>query len=58
MYTVGAVPGVPMAQLTQAAQVMKPLDRDGDLDRNKPDPAVEQVKSVNAVSQHRLDVAA
>ena len=46
-------PGVAAAQMAQASQATKPVDRDGDHDDNKPDSAVEQREgNARAVAQH------
>lgn len=56
MSAIGAVAGVAAPQMAQASQAMKPVDRDGDHDNNKPDVPVEQKKEARAVAQHRLNV--
>ena len=55
MSAIGAVVGsVAAAQVTQASQAMKPVDRDGDHDNNMP----EQAKEARAAAQHKVNVEA
>jgi hypothetical protein len=56
--SISAVSGVAAAQVAQASQAMKPVDRDGDHDNNKPDPPMEQAKEARAVGQHKVNVEA
>jgi hypothetical protein len=56
MSAIGAVSAA--AQAAQASQAIKPVDRDGDHDNNKPDPALEQAKEGRAVGQHKVNVEA
>ena len=59
MSAIGAVVGsVAAAQVSQASQAMKPVDRDGDHDNNKPDPPMEQAKEARAVARHKVNVEA
>ncbi|HME26455.1 MAG TPA: hypothetical protein VKI44_34880 [Acetobacteraceae bacterium] len=58
MSSIAAVTGVAATQMAQAGQAMKPVDRDGDHDNNKPDPALEQAKESRAVAQHKVNVEA
>jgi hypothetical protein len=58
MSAIGAVSGAAAAQAAQASQAIKPVDRDGDHDNNKPDPALEQAKEGRAVGQYKVNVQA
>jgi hypothetical protein len=59
MSAIGTVAGsVAAAQVAPASQAMKPVDRDGDHDNNKPDPPVQQAKAARAVTQHKVNVEA
>jgi hypothetical protein len=37
---------------------MKPEDRDGDHDNNKPDPPAEKAQEARSVAQHKVNVEA
>jgi len=50
--------GVAAAQMAQAGQAIKPVDRDGDHDNNKPDPPMEKAKEARSVAQHKVNVEA
>ncbi len=58
MSAIGAVSGAAATQAAQATQAMKPVDRDGDHDKNKPDPPVEQAKEARSAVQHKVNVEA
>jgi hypothetical protein len=50
--------GVAATQMAQAGQAIKPVDRDGDHDNNKPDPPMEKAKEARSVAQHKVNVEA
>jgi hypothetical protein len=58
MSAIAALSGVAAAQVAQSSQAMKPVDRDGDHDNNKPDPPAEKAKEARAVAQHKVNVEA
>ena len=53
-----AIAGVAAAQVAQSAQAIKPVDRDGDHDNNKPDAPLEKAREARAVAQHKVNVEA
>jgi hypothetical protein len=61
MSSIGAVAGSNPAWIAQAAQaanqVVKPVDRDGDNDSNKPEPAQAPSKNTGAATR-MLDIKA
>jgi hypothetical protein len=58
MSGIGAVSTIAVPQMAQLGQATKPVDRDGDHDSNKPDPAMQQAKEARAVAQHKVNVEA
>ncbi len=58
MSAIGAVSTIAVPQMAQLGQATKPVDRDGDHDNNKPDPAIERAKQARAVVQHKVNVEA
>ena len=58
MSAIGAVSTLAAPQMAQLGQAIKPVDRDGDHDNNKPEPAMEQAKEARAVAQHKVNVEA
>jgi hypothetical protein len=58
MSAIAAVSGVAAAQVAQSGQAIKPVDRDGDHDNNKPDAPMEKAREARAVAQHKVNVEA